>query len=124
MIRSVPYLAALLLLLPVASLGLGPQGSAPPLIGKIEIVANNVFEEEGPDALSWVYRLGNKLHIRTREEVIRRELLFASGEPLSPEALEQTERNLRSLAFLRDAKVETHERENGTVDIRVVTFDS
>lgn len=124
MSRFVSALTVFLLLLPAASHAFRPQESAHPLIGKIEIVANNVFGEEGPDALSWAYRLGNKLHIRTREEVIRRELLFASGEPLNPEALAQTERNLRSLAFLRDAKVETHERENGMVDIRVVTFDS
>jgi hypothetical protein len=124
MSRLASPLTFFFLLLPVASPAINKQEPEAPVIGKIEIVVNNVFEEEGPGGLTWAYRLGNKIHIRTREEVIRRELLFASGEPLNPEALAQTERNLRSLAFLRDAKVETEEGENGTVDVRVETFDS
>ena len=124
MSRLVSPLTIFLLLLPAASPAFRQQEPETPVIGKIEIVINNVFEEEGPGGLTWAYRLGNKLHIRTRVEVIRRELLFASGEPLNPEALAQTERNLRSLAFLRDAKVETRKGEDGKIDVRVVTFDS
>ena len=95
-----------------------------PRIGKIELVVNKVFEEGRKDVFAWAYRFGNKIHVRTREEVIRRELLFASGDLLRTEALEQTERNLRSLSFIRDARVETHPAEDGRVNVRVITYDA
>ncbi len=95
-----------------------------PRIDKIELIVNKVFEEGRKDVLGWTYRFGNKVHIRTREEVIRRELLFASGDILSKEALEQTERNLRALTFVRDARVETYPGEDGRINVRVITYDS
>ena len=55
----------------------------------------------------WAFRVADRLHIRTREEIIRQELLFAPGDPLDKEAIAQTERNLRALVFLRDARIET-----------------
>lgn len=97
---------------------------SPLRIGTIELVVNNVFEEGTEAPFSWAYRFGNKIHIRTREEVIRRELLFASGDPVNKEALEQTERNLRGLSFIRDARVESFPADDGSVNVRVTTYDS
>ena len=42
---------------------------------------------------------------RTRAEVIRRELLFASGERLDTNLVRESERNLRRLLFLGDVRV-------------------
>ena len=98
------------------------------VVGAIEVVSQEVFEEAG-DRLTAVYRLANSLHVRTRERVVARELLFESGDLVDRELLEQTERNLRALPFLRDARVETlpiDEDLDGhaeRVDIRVVTWD-
>lgn len=108
----------------LSALAQSKEETRPLRIGDIELVINNVFEEGKEDAFSWAYRFGNKIHIRTREDVVRRELLFASGDLLSKEALEQTERNLRGLSFIRDARVETHPAEDGRVDVRVITYDS
>ena len=44
-------------------------------------------------------------HSRTREAIIRRELLFAVGEPLDSLKLAETERNLRRLLFLGRADI-------------------
>ena len=95
------------LLLAVGVSEASPARRPPPTlrIGVIEIVRHQVFDEMISVA-SALYRLGNTLHIRTRESVVRRELLFAEGEPLDPEAVDQTERNLRALLFLRDARIE------------------
>ncbi len=95
-----------------------------PRIGKIVIVVNEVFQEESAEVFSWAYRLANKLHIRTREDVVRRELLFATGDLLDLEAVAQTERNLRNLHFIKDAKVEISPAGEGVVDVKVETFDS
>jgi hypothetical protein len=113
--RSLIALAALL----------SPQAppAATPVIESIEIRIEDVFEDEGRTPDQWVYRLGNQLHIETKEVVIRRELLFREGDPLDPEALEQTERNLRALPFIRKARIERHPS-GDNVRLRVVVADS
>ena len=95
-------------------------------VGRIDVVRHEIFDEQG-DNLSWPFRLANRLHLRTREDVIRREVLLGPGDCLDGEALAQTERNLRQLGFLRDARVETLPETSagqGDVEIRVSTFDT
>ena len=77
-----------------------------PSIGTIVIVTNDVFEER-PGGIRTPYVIANKIHISTRERVIQRALLFAVGDQLRQELVEQTERNLRAMRFLRDARIET-----------------
>jgi hypothetical protein len=95
------------------------------VVSDIEIRVEDVFEEDGQTPEHWPYRLGNQLHIETKEDVIRRELLFRAGEPLDPEALAQTERNLRALPFIREVRIETlpHD-DNGGTRVLVVVSDS
>ena len=98
------------------------------VIGSIEIIGEEVFDSRGSGAFA-PYRIANNIHIRTRERVIRRELLFSTGDVVDRELIEQTERNLRSLSFLRDARVELTEVDGDMdgapdhVDIRVTTWD-
>ena len=113
----------------VAVLGQEPLPSPPPTVGTIEIVGYEVFDETGETFFA-PYRFANKVHVRTRDRVIRRELLFVSGDPVNAELFEQTERNLRGLRFLRDARVETTAVDADgdgrveRVDVRVVTWDA
>ena len=97
---------------------------AAPSIRTIEIISSQVFHEAEEDGGFWAYQIANKLHIQTREGIIRQELLFAPGDPANPELLAETERNLRALVFIRDARIETVPHEDGTVDVRVWTFDA
>ena len=107
----------------------GQNGSPPPIIGTIDIVSHEVFDERSGGFAAF-YRVANKIHISTRERIIRRELLFATGESVNDERLEQTERNLRALPFLRDARVEAvpvdddGDGQAERVDVRVVTWDA
>ena len=100
----------------------------PPPIGGIEIVSREVFDERG-GGLFAPHRIANRIHVRTRDQVIRRELLFETGDPFDRELIDQTERNLRSLWFLRDARVETTEVDEDLdgrperVDAVVTTWD-
>ncbi len=109
MTSRIPSVAAPAVLL---SLAAGPvcgqpeqEEPAPPPIGNIEIVGREVFDERG-GGLFAPHRVANRIHVRTRDHVIRRELLFETGDPFDRELIDQTERNLRSLWFLRDARVE------------------
>ena len=119
-------------LVTLASALVGPGGAssparddAPPLVGTVEILVQDVFEDTGETPDAWPYRVANQLHVETKEDVVRRELLFKEGDALDPGALAETERNLRALPFLREARVETlPPGEDGAVPVRVVVSDS
>ena len=117
------------LVLVIGTSALGQQIPPSPQIGTIEIVRHEVFDVPS-QGLSAPYRVANGIHVRTRERVIRRELLFASGDELNSELVEQTERNLRALRFVRDARIEVtpiDDNDDGQperVDLRVITWDT
>ena len=92
-------------------------------VGRITIKSINVFSPEEATR-GWVYRAANALHIETRESVIRKFLLFKEGEPYDVVRLEETERNLRALPFLKMASVQPGKPHDGVVDVTVTTQDS
>jgi hypothetical protein len=97
-----------------------------PPIDRVEIVRHDIFEAGDGGTVSWPYRLANRLHVRTREDVIRRQLLFSADRCADAETLAQTERNLRGTGFLRDARVEAEPASSGrpgAVDVRVSTWE-
>jgi outer membrane protein assembly factor BamA len=92
-------------------------------IGSVIIVTEDVFTEReaaGGGAYAWT----NALHVTTRPGVIRSFLLFHEGDAFDPEKLDETERNLRKLPFLKSATVMAGEPHDGTVDVTIVTQDS
>lgn len=127
-LRIAVVLAAAALLAPVPARGQTPPGDPPPPIGVIEVAGREVFDERD-GGLFAAHRFANRLHVRTRDRVIRRELLFETGDPFDRELIEQTERNLRGLWFLRDARVETVDVDEDLdgrperVDVVVTTWD-
>ena len=88
-------------------------------IGTIQIRNLPIFESE-PDAdLPAPYGLANKLHIDTRDSVIESQLLFAKGEQVSERRIEETERNLRDLRYIREPEVKAIGCHDGLVDLEV-----
>lgn len=88
-----------------------PEGK---LIERVEIVANDVIlpgDYAIPYRVPVVYPLLlhavwlNKVHVRTRDDVIRRELLFRPGERLRRDVLEESGRNLRDFFILSVARI-------------------
>jgi hypothetical protein len=93
------------------------------VIGEIFIYNENIFDLEDPKENNQLYRLANKLHIRTKPNVIRQQLLFKSGDPYSQRLLDESARILRSARYLYDASVEPVAFKDGRVDIAVTTRD-
>jgi hypothetical protein len=93
------------------------------VIGKIDIDPRNIFEESDPRENKGLYRLADRLHVRTKPSTIRAQLLFRSGDRYSAERLAETERNLRKLVFIYDAKVFPVRYADGKVDVMVITRD-
>lgn len=71
-------------------------------IGEIRLERANIFNEDKPGERTRLYRLANRLHTRTRPEVIYSQLLVAKGDPFQERLLRESERNLRRLNFLRE----------------------
>jgi hypothetical protein len=92
-------------------------------IGKITIESRNIFDLDNPAENKWLYRWANKLHIVTRPQVIRTQLLFAEGDAYSTRLIDESERLLRQNAYLREVNIEPVSLENGTVDLRIATSD-
>ncbi len=76
------------------------------VIGEIRIVVGDIFDTRIPGERAWLYRTANKLHIETRENTIRDQLLFKPGEPYRTRVIEETERLLRANGYLYSAEIE------------------
>lgn len=93
------------------------------VIGEIFIDAQNIFDLNDPKEDKVLFRAANGLHIKTRDGVIRQQLLFRSGEPYSQRLLAESERILRSARYLYDASVRPIAWHDGRVDVAVTTRD-
>jgi hypothetical protein len=92
-------------------------------IGTITIRTRQIFDLDDPHENRPLFRLANNLHLRTREGAVRAELLFRSGDVYQQRLLEETERNLRNVNYLREPQVRAVAWHDGLVDIDVETQD-
>ena len=70
----------------------------------------------------YVYNLGNSLHIKTRLSTVHRLLLFSAGEEVTRKLLIESERNLRQVPFLADAKIYLRQAA-GSTKVKIVVYD-
>ncbi len=128
-----PCAALALLIAPAIAQESGGRGPIPSfqeleaagaVIGEIRIDSQNVFDLNDPRENNLFYRFGNALHVPTRTGVLRRALLFRSGEPLSARLIEESERLLRGYHYIHDVRIRAIAYRGGVVDIEVATRDS
>ncbi len=93
------------------------------IVGEISLHKSNVFNLSDKDENNWLYRLANRLHIVTKDQVIRGQLLFEAGAQFDKRLIEESERILRQNRYLYDASIEATPGEDGEVDIAVITRD-
>jgi hypothetical protein len=110
---------------PVLAAGPESQGAIPPgsVIGEVRVVARDIFDSDRPGEDRRIFRLANKLHRTTRAPVIERQLLFRPGDVFSPELVEESARLLRTNDYLYDVEMKPVLRQDGKVDVEVVTRD-
>ena len=92
------------------------------LLGLLVVLASHIHAGKpppGPPVIRSITIAGN---VRTRPEVIRRELLFSEGEPLDSSLVSETARNLRRLLYLGKAEIRILQR-NGAADVTVEVED-
>ena len=93
------------------------------VIGTIVIRNENVFNLKDPKDDKALFRLANRLHRRTRRSLIRKQLLFHSGQRFSGHLLAESARILRADPYFYDAAVRPFRYHDGKVDVLVVTRD-
>lgn len=94
------------------------------VIGRIEVDTENIFDLANPRENHPLFRAANALHIKTRPWLIRRLLLFKSGERLSRRLIDETERLIRANSTVYDVFIHPVRYENGVVDLEVRTRDT
>jgi hypothetical protein len=95
------------------------------VISRITVRGTDIFDFESDASLrKFPYTWINGLHIKTKETVIRRELLFKIGEKVDSFLLRETERNLRALPFITSARIAQFPQRDGTVALVVYVSDS
>ncbi|MEJ2256905.1 MAG: BamA/TamA family outer membrane protein [Woeseiaceae bacterium] len=93
-------------------------------IGAIRIDNRDVFDTSVEGESGALYRFANVLHIQTRADVIRQQLLLHEGDPFEARTIEESERMLRSNAYLSTADIHPVRLDGNTVDIDVITEDT
>jgi hypothetical protein len=93
------------------------------VIGEIVIERENVFDPSNPKENNWLYRFANRVHIVTRDKVVRKQLLIASGDDYSKRLSDESERILRKNRYLYDVDIVPIRSENGIVDLKVTSRD-
>lgn len=89
---------------------------------RVDVMAGSV-NDTNARANRGVPRLLNSLHIHTREGVIRKNLIFKSGETIKANRLADNERIIRSLNFIEDVRIIVIQKDEQTADILVITKD-
>ncbi len=93
------------------------------VIGAILIDNQNIFNLADPHEDTKLFRLADRLHIKTRASVVRRQLLFHAGDRFSRRVLDESERILRADRYLYDAQIVPVRYHDGVVDVSVSTRD-
>jgi hypothetical protein len=91
-------------------------------VRRLDVFGSSIKEPdaENPDK---VEKLLNKTHINTLEAIIRKNLLFKSGDVASPLVLSDNERLLRQLSYIDDARIIAVPVSENETDIVVLTKD-
>jgi hypothetical protein len=93
------------------------------VIGAVVIDNQNIFDPNDPKDNTAVFRLADRLHIKTRARVVRRQLLFKPGDRYSRRLVDESERILRANSYFYDAWIRVVDYKDGKVTLRVTTRD-
>lgn len=92
-------------------------------VGKILIDRNDIFSTGTPTDNQFPYSWANKIHVVSKEEFIRRDILFHEGDALDMSLILESERILRARGLYRHVSIKVLEPVNGSADVHIQTDD-
>jgi outer membrane protein assembly factor BamA len=93
------------------------------IVDSVEICNRNIYDAKDGDYDHFIFKIANKLHIKTRKSIVERELLLKKGDTYSQALAEETARNIRQKLIVYDAWSEVETLPDGRLLWRVVTVD-
>jgi outer membrane protein assembly factor BamA len=99
------------------------------IVGNISIKQIDIFGPKVTDTTgqpkTGIARFFNKMHVNTRDRVIRNNLLIREGDFINQHKIADNERILRLLKFIKDARILIQPRasDSDTVDLLILTQD-
>lgn len=97
------------------------------VVGKISINKLEVFgpsvNDTTDDVTSGIARFVNHLHMQTRDRVLRNRLLLEPGDVIKEGDLLDNERLIRTLSYIRDARLIVENVRGDTVDLLLISQD-
>lgn len=92
-------------------------------IGAIDYVVLPIFNSANPDENNWLYTTFNFLHVDTRHNTLKKQMILQPGETLDARRVAENERILRNNKYLSDVMILPHRVCPGSVDLLVVVRD-
>ncbi len=92
-------------------------------ITNVVVITQPPYTESLPRDLDFVRTIMRRTHANTQDDVIRRYLLFNIGEQCTEQSRADSERILRAMPFLVDARITAYDDEKGGVELEVETRD-
>ena len=78
-------------------------------IGRVRIQQLDIFGTSLVDTINnaktWIERTGNRVHFKTTEKKLRRQLLFTEGEAVDPQLMAENEKIIRDLPYINDVSI-------------------
>ena len=98
------------------------------IINKISIekldIFGNITRPNSSKIEYWAINAGNKVHVYTKDRIIKNNIFFKEGDPLHDIDIIDSERILRSLPFIRDARIYVDNSKEGKgLDVLIVIKD-
>jgi len=123
---SVASAALALTVLSAAQVAGQEESSCPSgVVDRVEVLSHSIYAPEAIERsrVPWALRLANRLHVSTRPDRIRAEIVVSEGDCLDLDALEESERLVRELLFVARARVTTHTEAGGARIVLVEVWD-
>ncbi len=92
------------------------------IVKSLDVFGTNIHDTTWQDTV-WFKRAANALHINTQQGVVTENLLFEIGDEVIPTKLSDSERILRNLSFIKDARIVLEPTKNDKVSVTVITRD-
>jgi hypothetical protein len=97
------------------------------IIRNIRIRGLEVFgtslNDTADDVTSGIAGFANRMHMYTREKVLRNRLLLEAGDIIGPDDILDNERIIRTLPYIRDARLIVKPVKGDTVDLLLISQD-
>ena len=99
-------------------------------IGHIRIQQLDVFGPSLEDTTivldNWLAKTGNNIHVNTRERILKKNLLFKTGDIVDPRTMAENEKLLRDLPYIKDVSIILipDQLNSQIVDVLLVTKDN